>query len=195
MIINPLKGRKLTKRPMFLNDIMNGLNNNIITVIYLLLIVFSIIVLTRINPMISLFNMIVFYVLLGLLLYKLNLNVLGILYILIYVGAISVLFIFILSLINIKYNELYYQSYSPDILLIIYSFVIFTLLLLNIDNSLNNDNFLLINNILSYDYISNIMEFKIIGELLYTQYSVLFLLLGIILLLSIVAAIVLIYRV
>ena len=180
---------------MFLNEIMNNLNNNIIMIIYILLIIFSIIVLTRINPMISLFNMIVFYVLLGLLLYKLNLNVLGILYILIYVGAISVLFIFILSLINIKYNELYYQNYSPDILLIIYSFIIFILLFVNIDNSIYNDNILYINDILSYNYISNIMEFKIIGELLYTQYSILFLLLGIILLLSIIAAIVLIFRI
>lgn len=179
---------------MLLSQIINWLNNNLIIIISILLIVFSIIILTRINPMISLFNVIIFYILIGLLLYKLNLNVLGILYILIYVGAISVLFIFILSLINIKYNELYYQSYSPDILLILYSFIVFILLCLNIDNSISYDNILLINDILSYEYISNIIEFKVIGELLYTEYSILFLLLGVILLLSIIAAIVLIFR-
>lgn len=179
---------------MLLSQIINWLNNNLIIIISILLIVFSIIILTRINPMISLFNVIIFYILIGLLLYKLNLNVLGILYILIYVGAISVLFIFILSLINIKYNELYYQSYSPDILLILYSFIVFILLCLNIDNSISYDNVLLINDILSYEYISNIIEFKVIGELLYTEYSILFLLLGVILLLSIIAAIVLIFR-
>lgn len=179
---------------MLLSQVINWLNNNLIIIISILLIVFSIIILTRINPMISLFNVIIFYILIGLLLYKLNLNVLGILYILIYVGAISVLFIFILSLINIKYNELYYQSYSPDILLILYSFIVFILLCLNIDNSISYDNILLINDILSYEYISNIIEFKVIGELLYTEYSILFLLLGVILLLSIIAAIVLIFR-
>lgn len=179
---------------MLLSQIINWLNNNLIIIISILLIVFSIIILTRINPMISLFNVIIFYILIGLLLYKLNLNVLGILYILIYVGAISVLFIFILSLIIIKYNELYYQSYSPDILLILYSFIVFILLCLNIDNSISYDNILLINDILSYEYISNIIEFKVIGELLYTEYSILFLLLGVILLLSIIAAIVLIFR-
>jgi len=153
----------------------------------------SIIVLTRINPMISLFNLILFYILLGLLLYNLNLNVLGLLYILIYVGAISVLFIFILSLINIKYSELYYKSYSPDIIIVIYSFILLLLFIITNFNSLGIDlNYLIINeNNLN---IENILEFKIIGELLYTEYSIMFIILGLILLLSILAAILLIFR-
>lgn len=175
---------------IILSQILNWLNNNLIIIIYILLIIMSIIVLTRINPMISLFNLILFYILLALLLYSLNLNVLGLLYILIYVGAISVLFIFILSLINIKYSELYYKSYNPDIFIIIYSFIL--LLVLIISNTNMDSNYLIINeNSLN---INNIMEFKIIGELLYTEYAILFIILGLILLLSIIAAILLIFR-
>lgn len=175
---------------IILSQILNWLNNNLIIIIYILLIIMSIIILTRINPMISLFNLILFYILLALLLYSLNLNVLGLLYILIYVGAISVLFIFILSLINIKYSELYYKSYNPDIFIIIYSFIL--LLVLIISNTNMDSNYLIINeNSLN---INNIMEFKIIGELLYTEYAILFIILGLILLLSIIAAILLIFR-
>mgnify|MGYP007043358305 CR=1 FL=1 len=42
--------------------------------------------------------------------------------------------------------------------------------------------------------INNIMEFKIIGELIYTEYAITLIILGLILLLSIIAAILLIYR-
>lgn len=178
---------------MILSQILNWFNNNLIIIICILLIIISIIVLTRINPMISLFNLILFYILLGLLLYTLNLNVLGLLYILVYVGAISVLFIFILSLINIKYSELYYKSYSADTFIIIYTFILMLLILINCFNISIDNNYLIISE-QSPSSISNIIEFKVLGELLYTEYSVLFIILGLILLLSIIAAIVLIFR-
>ena len=177
---------------IILSQILNWLNNNLIIIICILLIIMSIIVLTRINPMISLFNLILFYILLGLLLYNLNLNILGLLYILVYVGAISVLFIFILSLINIKYSELNYKSYSPDIFIIMYTFILLLLFIIN-NNNINIDlNYLMINE--SQLSINNIMEFKIIGELIYTEYAITLIILGLILLLSIIAAILLIYR-
>lgn len=177
---------------IILSQILNWLNNNLIIIICILLIIMSIIVLTRINPMISLFNLILFYILLGLLLYNLNLNILGLLYILVYVGAISVLFIFILSLINIKYSELYYKSYSPDIFIIMYTFILLLLFIIN-NNNINIDlNYLMINE--SQLSINNIMKFKIIGELIYTEYAITLIILGLILLLSIIAAILLIYR-
>ena len=177
---------------ILLSNVINWFNNNTIVLISILLIVVSIIVLTRINPMISLFNLILFYILLGLLLYKLNLNLLALLYILVYVGAISVLFIFILSLINIKYSEIYYKSYSPDVLLIIYSFILFILLYLNLSDI--DFNYLVINIDDAFNIINNTLEFRIWGELLYTEYSIVFIILVIILLLSIVSAILLIFR-
>lgn len=177
---------------IILSQTLNWLNNNLIIIVSILLIIMSIIVLTRINPMISLFNLILFYILLGFFLYNYNLNVLGLLYILIYVGAISVLFIFILSLINIKYSELYYKSYAPDTLLIIYTFILITLFIISNYNINLDLNYLIINT--DTWHINNLIEFKTIGELLYTEYSILFLILGLILLLSIIAAILLIYR-
>lgn len=151
----------------------------------------SIIILTRKNPMISLFNLIIFYILLGILLYKIKMNVLGLLYILIYVGAISVLFIFILSLINIKNQELYNnKKKNEDIYIILYTFVIILILIYNNWNINLNYWIIDINEI----KINNIMELKIIGELLYVEYAIILLILGIIILLSIIAGILLIFR-
>lgn len=164
---------------------------NILNILNILLIIMSIIILTRKNPMISLFNLIIFYILLGILLYKIKMNVLGLLYILIYVGAISVLFIFILSLINIKNQELYNnKKKNEDIYIILYTFVIILILIYNNWNINLNYWIIDINEI----KINNIMELKIIGELLYVEYAIILLILGIIILLSIIAGILLIFR-
>jgi NADH:ubiquinone oxidoreductase subunit 6 (subunit J) len=152
-----------------------------------------ILILTRTNPMISLFNLIIFYILLALLFYCFNISILSLLYLLIYVGAISILFIFILSLININYSELYYKSYKSDILLILYS-ILLILFIYNYKNDIINKDIVLINNI-DMNYISNTLELKVIGELLYTEYSIIFLIIGSILLLSIISTILLIARI
>lgn len=99
---------------MLLSHDINQLNEDLVYLVQGLMVVVSVVVLTRKNPMISLFFLITFYVSFALLLHYFQLDLLGMLYILIYVGAISVLFIFILSLMNIKDYEVHYQRYSLD---------------------------------------------------------------------------------
>lgn len=73
-----------------------------------------------------------------------------------------------------------------------YTFILLLLFIIN-NNNINIDlNYLMINE--SQLSINNIMEFKIIGELIYTEYAITLIILGLILLLSIIAAILLIYR-
>ena len=145
--------------------------------------------------MVSLVNLIVFYILIGLLLYTVDLNLLGLLYLLIYVGAISVLFIFILSLINIRANDTYRRSDErADYILEIVFIFVFTFSYLYV--SMLNYHGFAITNVIDYDQVAfAISEFTNIGELLYTEYALIFLILGLILLLSIITGILLIFRI
>lgn len=180
-----------------------------------LIIITGIIVLSRKNAIVSILFLILLYVWLSLYLYNIGLGVIGLLYLLIYVGAITILFLFILSLMNLKLSEVSANTNKPDYLLItitvfsslsilgyIYSNNImlnsnFDLLLSkNILNLLqvnltSNPSELFVNNIIinNWSNFSHLTEMRVIGELLYTEYALLFIILGLTLLLSILGAI------
>lgn len=195
-------------------NILWNYNEYISYIIYILIIILSIITLTRNNPMLSILFMIKIYVLVAIYLYLNGLAIIGLLYLLIYVGAISILFLFILSLIDLKESELLNISSRPDILILFTVYILFILNILwlleidNISSILFNTPYQFIINILSDNIIYNqyitlynnwyttntTLELAIIGKLLYTEYAFIFILLGIILLLSIIAAILLIYK-
>lgn len=180
----------------------------------------GIIVLSRRNAIVSILYLILLYVWLSLYLYNIGLGVIGLLYLLIYVGAITMLFLFILSLMNLKLSEVYASTNKPDYLLIFIT-VFSSLLILSYiysNNILLNSHYdlLLSKNILnllqvnlSYQSIdfdfhnviinnwsnfSHLTEMRVIGELLYTEYALLFIILGLTLLLSIIGAISLLYN-
>lgn len=195
-------------------NILWNYNEYISYIIYILIIILSIVTLTRNNPMLSILFMIKIYVLVAIYLYLNGLAIIGLLYLLIYVGAISILFLFILSLIDLKESELLNISSRPDILILFTVYILFILNILwlleidNISSILFNTPYQFIINILSDNIIYNqyitlynnwyttntTLELAIIGKLLYTEYAFIFILLGIILLLSIIAAILLIYK-
>ena len=128
----------------------------------------------------------------------------GLLYILVYVGAIAILFLFILSLINLKISELSVTSNKQDIifiLIILITLIYISNYVLNVESindiiSLNNNDLIgesvEIYNVLNINWndLSSYSELKIIGELLYTQYSITMLIIGLILLLAIIGVII-----
>jgi NADH-ubiquinone oxidoreductase chain 6 len=72
------------------------------------------------NPVISVFNLIILYVLVAMYLMYLGITYIGISYIIIYIGAIAILFLFIIMMIDI---EITYKKYGNYIPLLAFSFI------------------------------------------------------------------------
>jgi NADH-ubiquinone oxidoreductase chain 6 len=84
----------------------NGFNYKFLDVIYLISIIFGIMTIISRNPIISVLYLIGLFISIASLLILVGFHFLGLSYILVYVGAISILFLFILMLINIRISEL-----------------------------------------------------------------------------------------
>nr|YP_009317608.1 NADH dehydrogenase subunit 6 [Pterocladia mexicana]YP_009317654.1 NADH dehydrogenase subunit 6 [Pterocladia robusta]YP_011017043.1 NADH dehydrogenase subunit 6 [Pterocladiella capillacea]AOX49060.1 NADH dehydrogenase subunit 6 [Pterocladia mexicana]AOX49106.1 NADH dehydrogenase subunit 6 [Pterocladia robusta]WQB61721.1 NADH dehydrogenase subunit 6 [Pterocladiella capillacea] len=110
----------------------------------------------------------------------------------VYVGAIAVLFLFVVMMLNVKINSSSLNSVS------LIPIGIFIILLFSYQLSLTIDEFNLIKVIedqpkttLWINEINNISNIKVIGKVLYTNYSLLFLISSLILLVAMIGAIVL----
>lgn len=134
----------------------------------------SLLALGMLTPVQSILCLIVLFVSTAISLYSEGFILMGILYVLIYVGAIAILFLFILSLLNIEYKP--QGSMKP---------IIVTILLVS-----------LIPLDLSYETYGITTEFNLINEELwvvgvqfYTEYAILLLITGLILIISVIGAI------
>jgi NADH:ubiquinone oxidoreductase subunit 6 (subunit J) len=126
------------------------------------------------SPVQSILCLIILFVSTAICLYSQGFVLMGILYILIYVGAIAILFLFILSLLKIDYTPV--NNISP--------LAITILIVCFIPLDLTYDTFGIVTN---YDYIFN--ELVVVGNQLYTEYAILLVITGIILILSVIGAI------
>ena len=86
--------------------ISNGFNVNILDIVYLFSLVFGVFTIISKNPVVSVLFLIGLFTNISGLLILVGLNFIGLSYILVYVGAVSILFLFILMLINIRISEL-----------------------------------------------------------------------------------------
>lgn len=84
----------------------NGLNYNTINLISVLAVMCSIFVIISKNPIVSVLFLIGLFLNIAGYLMMLGLNFIGLSYLLVYVGAVSILFLFILMLINVRISEL-----------------------------------------------------------------------------------------
>lgn len=134
----------------------------------------SILSISILTPVQSILCLIVLFVSTSISLYIEGYELMGILYVLIYVGAIAILFLFILSLLKIEYK--------PQGVISPLKITIILILLIPLD--LSYENVSIIENI---NYINN--ELITVGTQLYTEYSILILITGIVLILSVIGAI------
>src|SRR6266705_1345997 len=175
----------------------------------------SIISITANNPIISIIFLITAFVNAAGYLILLCINFIGISYIVIYVGAIAVLFLFIILMINIKLTDILDTGYNftknLPVGLNIASLLLF--ILFSVAQQLNlfyNSNDISINiaadalqpasleignnlNIINYLSDSNLLEFtqiEVLGHYLYTYASIYLIILSLILLLDMLAIIV-----
>ena len=90
----------------------NGMNYTSLTIISLICISCGITVIVSKNPIISVLFLIMLFVSIAGYLFMLGLNFIGLSYLLVYVGAVSILFLFILMLINVRVSELVTENYN-----------------------------------------------------------------------------------
>ena len=155
-----------------------------------LLIFTSIKVISSSNPVLSAINLVFSFFLSAVLWLLLGAEFLSIILILVYVGAVMVLFLFVVMMldINIARKNAAYIQYLP---LGLGVFIIFNLLIIYFFvNTFENINYNAVNNI---NIISE-SNTENLGYLLFTEYILEFEIAGLILLLGIIAAIVLTYR-
>lgn len=197
-----------------LNELVtNYLYSDILVIISLLSIFTGISVIISKNPIVSVLFLIGLFLSIAVYLMILGISFIGLSYLLVYVGAVTILFLFILMLINVRISEVTANSINSIPL----SITIGTLFLMTISNSFspsikfnvqwysinNNLNIILdnlygsLNNKLFYA-ISHIWDGNLaeashitaIGNIIYTNYPILILLTSIILLLSMVGSII-----
>lgn len=183
----------------------------------LISVIFSIFVIIIKNPIVSVLLLIGLFLSISIYLVSLGFFFLGLSYILVYIGAVSILFIFILMLINIRVSELLSETKnSIPLAIIITVFISIVIsefipenlsdfdntvyffkesLNFNINNINNSNNYITFvsseswdNHLIGTDYISSV------GNVLYTNYCIWLILTSIILLLAMVGCIVVTMR-
>lgn len=134
----------------------------------------SLLAIGLLSPVQSILWLIILFISTAVCLYNQGFMLMGILYILIYVGAIAILFLFILSLLKIDYTP--QGKISPLLVTLL------TISLIPLD--------------LTYETYGIIMgienvwnELIVVGNQFYTEYSILLIITGIILILSVIGAI------
>ena len=96
--------------------ITNGYNIVVLDFLALLAIFCGIFVIVNKNPIVSLLFLIGLFLTISIYLITLGMNFIGLSYLLVYVGAVSILFLFILMLINVRVSELSNETANSLIL-------------------------------------------------------------------------------
>ncbi len=136
----------------------NGYKSEILNIISLFIIFCGILVIISKNPIISLLFLIGLFAGISCYLILLGLNFLGLSYLIVYIGAVSILFLFILMLINIRMSELQSNTYNSIPLAlgiaVLFNYPLFQVLPYEIAILNNYNNYL--NNILYNVYLNKI---------------------------------------
>ena len=194
----------------------NGFEELIIDIIYMISILFSILTIISMNPVVSVLFLIGLFVSISCILILVGYNFIGLSYILVYVGAVSILFLFILMLINIRISELLNETNNDVPLAILTVISFYYIIRQNFSNNLADQNIITyltnpfieenntqINNNQDYSeqifYASSkswdsslvdVTQITSIGNIMYTSHGIWLIIASIILLLSMVGAIV-----
>lgn len=178
----------------------NGYNVYSLDLLYIIAIILGILVIISKNPIVSVLFLIGLFSSISAYLVLTGLNFIGLSYLLVYIGAISILFIFILMLISVRVSELSIDSMnSVPLAILLGSFfnyfannilpemMVTSSLLHNftIKKKLTN-----VTSVLWDGYLAETSHITSIGNILYGNYSIWLIITSIILLLAMVGAIV-----
>lgn len=206
---------------ILLNDfVTNGFKIEFVDIIFLISIFFGVFTIVSRNPIISLLFLIGLFINISGLLILVGYNFIGLSYILVYLGAVSILFLFILMLINIRISELLSENNNNIPLAILTVFIFYNIVGQILASSLTDNTILSnlsnwiseLNIVQFYRELFNIVDLKQqiiiasskawdssivefthitgIGNIMYTSYSIWLIISSLILLLGMVGAIV-----
>nr|QCL17425.1 NADH dehydrogenase subunit 6 [Graphis scripta] len=173
-----------------------GYSTLILYLLSLLAVVSAVFVIVSKNPVVSVLFLIGLFFFIAFFLILIDVDFIGISYILVYVGAVSILFLFILMLINIRVSELLSNSENSILLLSLVGLFFLGTVSPIIPNEFSK--LLEIFNNITYYVSHNYWEINVyamsnissLGNIMYTSYSILLLIASLILLLAMVGAIV-----
>jgi len=187
-------------------DLYNGYSLNILDIIAVISFFSGVFIIISKNPIVSVLFLISLFSSISCYLIIIGMKFIGLSYLLVYVGAVSILFLFILMLINIRVSELISDTSNNiplAILAILAFFIPFSNNLPKSSPDVNELNIQIKNNINPFsDSVSlvssnnwegnivDVSDIMSIGNIMYTSYSMWLLLTSIILLLAMVGSIV-----
>lgn len=176
-----------------INDITGGFHPIFLYIIAGVSIISGILIITSKNPIVSVLYLILLFACISCYLIFIGIKFIGISYLLVYVGAVSILFLFILMLINIRVSELISDT-SNSIPLSIVSLIAFYVPLKNELPSNESMYFKQsVYHVSSNNWdgtISDISDITSIGNIMYTSHSMWLIITSIILLLAMVGSII-----
>jgi NADH-quinone oxidoreductase subunit J len=149
-------------------------------------------VITSKNPILSVFWLVLAFVNGALLLLLLGIEFLPILFIIVYVGAIAILFLFVVMLLNIKMVEIQENAtrYAPlgFIIGLVFLYQIYYLITSEL-STITSSSIDLVGRVNDYKDVVTVTNIEQIGSVLYTDYWVYFLVSSLVLLVAMVGAI------
>lgn len=185
--IIPIKKKKIQYHMQFLHSIL-----------CLLLILSSLMVAFSANPVESVLFLILTFFNAGAILLMFNAEFLGLIFIIVYVGAIAVLFLFVVMMLNVKIHEnifvkLFKNNLRNSIIGFFFIYLVSILLFVFLNSIFNAQSSLVDvhNGAILFDTLNNI---DVLGQVLYNYYLVCFLFAGLILLVALIGAVVLTLR-
>jgi len=198
---------------LLIDNYTNGYNVEFLDLVSFIAILCGIFVIISKNPIISVLFLIGLFLCTSSYLILLGMNFIGLSYLLVYIGAVSILFLFILMLINVRISELQAENSNSLPLGLIIGICFYSIIYeispsknANIDNNLMFNNFNLgpmaskneqIVYVTSQLWDGNLAEtshITSIGNIMYTSYFLWLIITSIILLLAMVGAIIITIR-
>lgn len=156
----------------------------------------SLMVITVQNSIYSVLFLVLSFVSATTLLFLLECEFLALLFIMIYVGAIAVLFLFVVMMLDIKAVNLARDTikYFPfgSFIGAVFLIEIFAIVFKNFENSPYYKSSFLFNSYQNwYNKLDSLTEIEVIGQIVYTHYVLQFLIAGLILFLAVIGAVIL----
>lgn len=190
-----------------ISSAFNGFSLEFLSIIIIVSLLSGIFIIISKNPIVSVLYLILLFSSVSCYLIFIGIKFIGLSYLLVYVGAVSILFLFILMLINIRVSELVNDT-NNNIPLAILAFLVFFIpfskILPDTKTNFNKDNFLdtliftardekSLSHLSSNNWDGNLVDISdiiSIGNIMYTSYSLWLIITSIILLLAMVGSIV-----
>nr|YP_010951075.1 NADH dehydrogenase subunit 6 [Onygena corvina]WML69472.1 NADH dehydrogenase subunit 6 [Onygena corvina] len=187
-----------------LNSINIGFNPSILDIIGFIAVMFSIFTIISKNPIVSVLYLIALFSTISVYLILIGLTFIGLSYVLVYIGAVSILFLFILMLINIRISEIV-STNNNNIPLAILSMIVLIYILgqnliytieyniFSLDLKFLDSNIEYIYFVNSIGWTNNIIDIthtSAIGNIMYSSYSLWLIVISLNLLLAMIGSIV-----